>query len=1091
VVFQSEGQSLTADDIARTVLLSRGAASVTLGNVAEVVEAPEPPIGGAAIQGKPGIVINVAAQFGVNTVEVTKAVEAALEELRPSLNADGIMLHSQLFRPANFIAVATANVGQSLVVGAILVVVVLFLFLFDLRTAAISCSAIPLSLLAAIIVLQRLGVTLNTMTPGGLAIAIGVVVDDAVIDVENIVRRVRENGRLPQPRPVARVVLEACLEVRGAVVYATFAVILVVLPIVTLPGIAGRLFGPLAFAYSLAVLASLLVALTVVPALAMVLLAGRRLPARDPPLVRWTRNAYERLLRNVAGRPRTIIFAAVAFTLAGCAVLPLFGSSFIPELKEGHFTIHMSAVPGTSIEQSLRIGARVAETLGKINAVRSVAQRVGRAEKADDTWGTHYSEFEVDLWPLSGDDAEEAEEDIRKALAGFLGVNFAAKTFLSERIEETLSGFTAAVAVNIFGNDLDLLEQKAQEIARVLGDVAGAKDVQLASPPGLPQLIIRLRKDDLERWGFTAVDVLELVRAAYQGDVVGQAYRGNQVFNVIGVLDRDSRNDISTVGDLPLRTPGGTFVTLKEVADIFQAAGRYQVLHEGAQRVQTVTANVAGGDIAAFVAAAKAAIAAKVELPSGTYVQFAGAAEAQAQSRRDLLINSSVAAVGIVLLLSIVTRNWRNLLLVLSNLPFALVGGVIAAFATGGLLSLGGMVGFVTLFGVTVRNSILMVAHYEHLVGVDGLPWQLETAIRGAGDRLAPILMTSIVTGLGVLPLAVGMDEPGREVEGPMAIIILGGLVSSMVLNLIILPTLALHFGRFERSEQEFSSGSRLRPKAPITQPTPLVAIENPTIPPSMLNKRRVETEIPRTVHYSGETTVRIDGLSKTYGRIQALAGVGFSIRSGEILGLIGPNGAGKTTLFECITGLEPADRGDVYFGPAPVDGLHRSSRLFYVPDGIAPWPDQPVRWVLEYSLGFFGGRRERYEEVVADLALKALMPIPIRALSKGQRKRTLLALGLLAPQPILLIDEPFEGLDLRQSRDAAAALRKHLTPDRTFFLSIHQIAEAAKVCDRFVLLSGGQIVAEGTLDTLITAAQQRAGHDLPSDFEEVFLALT
>ena len=431
--------------------------------------------------------------------------------------------------------------------------------------------------------------------------------------------------------------------------------------------------------------------------------------------------------------------------------------------------------------------------------MRSVAQRVGRAEKADDTWGTHYSEFEVDLQPLSGDEAEAAEAEIRKALAGFVGVNFAAKTFLSERIEETLSGFTAAVAVNIFGNDLDLLDQKAQEIARVLGDVAGASDVQIASPAGLPQLTIRLRKPDLERWGFGAVEVLELVHAAYQGDVVGQAYQGNQVFNVIGILDRESRGDLKKVGDLPLRSPGGTFVLLKEVADIFQTAGHYQVLHEGAQRVQTVTANVAGGDITSFVQAAKAAIAAKVAFPAGTYVQFAGAGEAQSQSRRDLFINSSVAVVGIVLLLSIVTRNWCNLLLVLSNLPFALVGGVLAVFATGGLLSLGGMVGFVTLFGVTVRNSILMIAHYEHLVGVEGMPWRLETAIRGASDQLAPILMTSIVTGLGVLPLAIGMDDPGREVEGPMAIVILGGLISSMMLNLIVLPTLALRYGRFER----------------------------------------------------------------------------------------------------------------------------------------------------------------------------------------------------------------------------------------------------------------------------------------------------
>jgi CzcA family heavy metal efflux pump len=802
LVFQTEGQSLTADDIAHTVLLSQGAASVTLGNVADVVEAPEPPIGGAAIQGNPGVIVNVSAQFGANTVEVTRAIEAALLELRPDLEADGIVLHADLFRPANFIDIATTNVGQSLLLGAVLVVVVLFFFLFDWRTAAISCSAIPLSLLAATTALESLGVTLNTMTLGGLAISIGVVVDDAVVDIENIVRRLRENTRLPEPRPLARVVLDACLEVRGAVVYATFAVILVVLPVMALPGVAGRLFAPLGFSYALAVLASLVVALTVAPALSMVLLTGRHIPSTDPPVVRWTRRQYEGLLRRIARRPGTVIAGAAVLTIAGCAVLPLFGGSFIPELREGHFTIHMSAVPGTSIEQSLSIGERVAATLRQLPSVRSVAQRVGRAEKAEDTWGTHYSEFEVDLQPLSGGQMEMAEADIRKALSDFVGVNFSAKTFLTERIEETLSGFTAAVVINIFGNDLDALDHEAQALARILADVPGAIDVQIASPAGLPQLTIRLRKPDLERWGFDAVEVLELIRAAYQGDVVGQAYQGNQVFNVIGILDRESRNGIATVGDLPLRSPGGAFVSLKQVADIFQVAGRYQVLHEGAQRVQTVVANVAGGDVASFVRAAKAAIAEKLELANGSYLQFAGAAEAQSQSRRDLIINSSITGVGILVLLSIVTGHWRNLLLVLANLPFALVGGVLAVFATGAQLSLGGMVGFVTLFGVTLRNSILMIAHYEHLVEVEKVSWGLDAATQGAADRLTPILMTSIVTGLGVLPLAVGMGDPGREVEGPMAVVILGGLVSSMALNLIVLPTLALRFGRFEHADE-------------------------------------------------------------------------------------------------------------------------------------------------------------------------------------------------------------------------------------------------------------------------------------------------
>ena len=805
IVFQTEGQSLKPDDIARTVLLSRGAASVTLGNVADVVDAPEPPIGGAGIQGERGVILNVAEQYAADTLKVTRKVEAALDELRPALAADGITLHSDLFRPANFINTATGNVRDSLILGGALVIVVIFLFLFDLRTAAISCTAIPLSLLAATLVLERLGASLDTMTLGGLAIAIGVVVDDAVIDVENIVRRLRENARSLQPQPFARVVLDATLEVRSAVVYATFAVILVVLPVMTLSGTAGRLFAPLGFAYTMAVLASLAVALTVTPALAMTLLPGR-VPTHDPPMIRWTRAGYRALLGRLMRRPRALMAAAIALTIAGCAALPFFGGGFIPELKEGHFVVHMSAVPGTSIDESLRVGAEMTKALRQLPEVRSVAQRAGRAEESEDSWGPHYSELEVDLKPgLSGDDAEQAQADIRRTLAGFVGINAAVMTFLTERIEETFSGYTAAVAVNVFGNDLDLLDRKAQEIARVLDEIPGAADVQVQSPPGLPQLSIRLRKPDLERWGFDSVEVLELIRAAYQGDVVGQTYEGDQVFDVMTILDAASRDNISKVGNLPLRSPSGAYVLLKQIADIYQTSGRYQVVHEGARRVQTVTANVTGVDLISFVKAAKARIASRVALPAGTYIQFAGAAEAESRSQRDLLVNSLIAAVGVVLLLSVITRNWRNLLLVLANLPFALVGGVLAVFTTGGQLTLGGLVGFITLFGISLRNSILMIAHYEHLVDVEGNAWNLHTAIAGAADRLTPILMTSIVTGLGILPLAIGMNDPGREIQGPMAIVILGGLLTSMALNLLVLPTLALRYGRFEPSDEEFT----------------------------------------------------------------------------------------------------------------------------------------------------------------------------------------------------------------------------------------------------------------------------------------------
>ena len=813
IVFQTKDRSPGAPDIARTVLLRQGSGVITLGDVATVASAPEPPIGGASVAGDPGIVLNVVEQYGADTVAVTKAVEAALAGLRPSLAAEGITLHADLFRPANFIDTATRNVRSSLLLGGALVVVVLFLFLFDLRTAAISCTAIPLSLLTGTLVLQHLGYTLNTMTLGGLAIAIGEVVDDAVIGVENAVRRLRENRRLTRPRAEARVILDAAFEVRSAVVYATFAVLFVFLPIVALPGIAGRLFAPLGLAYILAVLSSLAVALTVTPALATTLLMGGRAQLRDPPAVRWTRGGYVRLLQGVARQSRLVLAAAVAFTLLGCAALPFFGGGFIPELQEGHFIVHMTTVPGTAIEEGLRMGSRITAALRALPIVRSVAQRVGRAERGVDAVGTNTSEFEVELKPLRGAAAEAAQAEIRNALVGFVGANFAVNTFLTERVDETLSGYTAPVVVNVFGSDLDKLDQAAQEIARLLGSVPGAAEVQVQSPPGLPQLTIELRRADLERWGLDPVTVLDDIRAAYQGDVVGQAYEGEAVFNVTALLDPASRASVTAVGNLPLKEPGGTYVFLRQVADIYEAAGRYQVLHDGGRRLQTVTASVAGRDVASFAHDAETAVRAGVRLPPGSYLEFAGAARSQSQSQRDLLVNGLLAGVGIVLLLSIVTRGWRNLLLVLANLPFALVGGSLAVFVTGGMLSLGSMVGFVTLFGITLRNSIMMVSHYQHLVEVEGRRWGTETAVEGAADRLVPILMTSLVTALGLLPLAVGMGDPGREIEGPMAVVILGGLLTSMALNLLVLPALAARFGRFEPARDEFvAADDRLVP---------------------------------------------------------------------------------------------------------------------------------------------------------------------------------------------------------------------------------------------------------------------------------------
>jgi CzcA family heavy metal efflux pump len=796
LVIEARGQTLDLDAI-RAIVIPDRAPLVTLGSVADIAWGAEPPTGGATIQGESGVEFEVSGQYGVNTVEVARRVEAALAEMRPALEREGFILHDDLFRPAGFIDHSIRNVGMSLLLGGGLVILVIFLFLFDIRAAAASCMAIPLSLLASIIGLNSLGYTLNTMTLGGLAIAIGVVVDDAVIDVENIYRRLRENRAAREPRRAGLVVIDACMEVRSAVLYATMAVILVVFPIVALTGLAGRLFAPLGIAYALAVLASLVVAFTVTPALSMAFFGRRALSAAEPPLVRLCKQGYRRILHAALPHPRVTGLAVLLLTVAAAAIVPLFGANLIPRLQEGHFILHMAALPGSSIGESQRLGARVTAILRSLPEVRSVAQRIGRAEMADDVMGTHYSEFEVDLRPLASDAEARVQNELRQRLAALPGVNFAINTFLAERVEETLSGFTASVVVNIYGRDLDELDNKAEEIAGVLRAVPGATDVQLPSPPGMPQLIVQLRWPDLRRYGFTPIEVMEALRTAYQGETVGQEYDGARTFPVLVILPPDLRNQVVALKALPLRSAMGVTVRLDALADVKQGSGRFQVSHQNAQRLQTIVANVAGRDIDSFVAEAKAQVARKVALPQGSYVQFTGEAEAQKQASRDLAVNAALAGVGIVLLLSIITGSGNNLLLVLVNLPFAFVGGVLAVAASGGVMSLGSMVGFVALFGITLRNSILMIARFEQLVVEQGLPWTAETALKGALDRVVPVLMTSLVTALGVLPLALAMRRAGHEIEGPMAIVILGGLLTSMVLNLLVLPTLALRFGKF------------------------------------------------------------------------------------------------------------------------------------------------------------------------------------------------------------------------------------------------------------------------------------------------------
>ncbi|MDB6033922.1 MAG: heavy metal efflux pump, cobalt-zinc-cadmium, partial [Verrucomicrobiales bacterium] len=808
IIIQTEGQAVSADALAQAVITYTNGQAVRLKDVATVVEGAEPKFGDTLVQGSPGVLLTMSSQYGANTMEVTRALEDALSEMKPAFEKEGIKLYPRLHRPATFIETALKNIRSSLLLGGLLVAVVLFLFLGHFRTAFISLTAIPLSLLSAIILLDRFGVSLNTITLGGLAIAIGEVVDDAIIDVENIFRRLRENQSLAKPRPIFKVVLEASLEVRSAVVYATFIVALVFLPVLTLTGLQGKFFAPLALSYILAIMASLGVALTLTPALSLIFFRKGVRSTSEPWLQRFLKRVYGNLLSFVFRWPRLIIGVVLVICLVALTRLPFFGGEFLPEFREGHFVLQISTVPGTSLPEMLRIGHSISVALLENKNIATVEQQVGRAEQGEDPWGPHRCEFHVDLKPISGEEEETMAEQIRKTLGEFPGIQFEVMTFLGDRIGETITGETAPVVVNVYGDDLDILDAKAKEVKGVLESVEGARDVQIKSPPGAPRVAVRLKHERMMQFGFRPVEVLEALQTAYQGTVVAQTYRGNQVAAIAVIMDENSRKDPETIGRFLLRNTQGLRLPLEQLADVYMTSGRHSILHDGARRRQTITCSAQGRDVTSFVQEAKKQVASRIVFPGGTYAAFTGAAETQQKAQQQLLLHSGVAAAGILLLLVIVFGNWRNLALVLANIPFALVGGVLALYFTGlfnpeaGALSIGALVGFVTLFGITTRNSIMMISHFEHLVHVEGSSWGSETAFRGASERLIPVLMTAIVTALGLLPLAIGSGEAGREIEGPMATVILGGLITSTVLNLLVLPTLALRYGRFQKAKE-------------------------------------------------------------------------------------------------------------------------------------------------------------------------------------------------------------------------------------------------------------------------------------------------
>ncbi len=795
---QISGTADTPEQLRQSIIRYSDAYTLLLGDIADIQYAPEPAIGAAQIMGESGIVMMVIGQYGANTLSVSNAIEHALKEFEPLFAEQQINFYAHLFRPADYIETSLNNISSHLLLGGLFVLIILYLFLYNLRTALISAFAIPISLISAVLVLLELGINLNIMVLGGLAIALGEVVDDAIIDTENIFRRLRENSALTIPIPTQQVIYNASMEVRSSVVYASFIVALVFVPLLTLDGVAGRLFAPLGYSYILAILMSLCVALTLTPALCYVLLSNNIKVNTIPPVIRFLNPPYARLLQTISAHFKLITTFCIVISIFALLKFFSLGHKFLPELREGHYIVHTTSIPGTSLQESIRLGKKISAQFMQIPQIESVSQWAGRAERGADTYGSHYSEYEVRLKPLSGAEQQEVLEKLRDILNSFPGLIFEANTFLTERVDETISGYTSPVVVNIYGNDLNQLDIKAQQIASLMQTIPGATDIQLRSPPGTPLIQIQLNQQKLKFWGVQPKKVMQAVQAAYSGYVVGKHLQGNRHYNITVTLKPQWRTQPELINQLPIRTLSGKLITLGDIADIKHNTGRYNILHQNAQRRQSITCNVAGRDIASFMQELRQQVNTQISFADNTYPEFTGAAVEQAQAKQDLILHSLLASIGVFIFIYLAIGNLRHAGIALLNIPFSLIGGIGAVILTSASLSIGSIIGFITLFGITVRNSIMLLSHYQYLVERKGLQWNLATTLKGAQERLPSILMTALVTALAMSPIALNSDNPGLEIMGPMAAIIIGGLASSTVLNLLLLPIMLLRFGKFK-----------------------------------------------------------------------------------------------------------------------------------------------------------------------------------------------------------------------------------------------------------------------------------------------------
>ncbi len=792
LVIQGVGRVRSPEDIASAVIAVRNGVPVTIGQVAQVQFGPAYKIGDASEDSKPAVLLIIIKQPWANTLTVTQELEKVLGELRQGFPPD---VHEvTAFRQASFIERAVRNVNYSMLEGGLLVVAVLVLFLSSGRAALISLTAIPLSLLVAVIVLERWGATINMMTLGGLAIAIGEVVDDAIIDVENIHRRLRLNREREHPEPALLVVYRASMEVRASVVFATLIVALVLLPVFSLSGLAGSIFRPLGIAYIAAILASMLVALTLTPALAALLLPSTAGRSGDTPLVRRTKAAYGRVLEWALDRTRAVFAVSLALAAGALLILPHLGGEFLPDFNEGNLIIVTHALPGTPLAESLRVGGLIQQDLKQIPEAAVVAQFSGRAELHEETEGPDFSEIFVRL-KEEGRPIEEVLSDIRRRLAKYPGFQFSVKQYIAEHVEDVLSGALATVAVRIYGDDLQKLNGLARAVEAEMGRVAGVTDLAREAGFEVPRVQLRFNRQRLAEYGISTAHLADTLSTAFFGKTVSTVLEGQRQYALFVRYHPDAARDPEAIRRTLVDTPAGEKVPLGTLAEVAVVNGVGAIKHENALRRTDVECNVAGRDLNSVVEDIRSRLRNAIRLPAGYYIEYGGQYAEQQHARRQIFLLGAAALAGIVVLLWLAFRSFRWVAIVLANLPFALVGGVVAALLAGGSLSISSLVGFITLFGVALRNGIMLLTHYQHLLAEEGETLGRGLVIRGAMERVSPILMTALTAGLALLPLVIGGDKPGREIQHPMAVVIVGGLFSSTLLNLVVLPALFLRYG--------------------------------------------------------------------------------------------------------------------------------------------------------------------------------------------------------------------------------------------------------------------------------------------------------